>query len=112
MADFPFVEQQLAVALHHVVVVGAVAVGRDAHPLHPDFPVMDIAVGIHQRSLAQADALYFSTGQDDAGRVGVHEEVFKRSLLVLDLHGTLLPQFLFFLVHCSIVAKFPIWSSI
>ena len=82
-----------------MVVVRAEAVGRNAHALHPNLAVVNEAVGIHQRGLAQADAFYLGSRQHDACRVSIHEEILKRGLLVLYLYRTLLPDLFFCLVH-------------
>ena len=52
---------------------------------------MDVAEGIHKRSLAHAYTLNLGAGQDDACGICVDEMIVEGSFLVLYLHRTLLP---------------------
>ena len=99
LAYLALCQQQLAVALHLVVVVCPVEVGTPAHAFHPQLSIDDGTIGIHQTGLSQTDALDLRTCQHDACREGLDEEVFKLGLLVLYLYRTLLPDLFFCLVH-------------
>ena len=95
-------QEQLTVALHLVIVVRAVEVWADIHPFDPQLAVDHGAVGIHQTRLAETDALDLRPREHDTGSKGLDEEIFKRSLLILDLYWALLPQQFLFFIHYSL----------
>ena len=80
------VEQELAVATLHVVVVGALLVLGNIHVLYPYFATDDVAIGINEARFSLADALYLRTSQDNACGIFVQEQVVKLCPLVLDVY--------------------------
>lgn len=85
--DFLAVEQQFAVTVGRVVVVGAEAVFGDVHVLDPDLAVDDHAIGVGQATLALTDGLDLGTREDDTRREGLDDLIVERRLAVLDIDG-------------------------
>ena len=94
-------QQQLAVALHLVVIVRTVEIGRHRHAAHPHLAVDNQTIAVHQTGLARTDALNLRARQHNAGRQRLYEEVLKRCLLVLYIDRTLLPDLFFLLIQNS-----------
>ena len=84
-ANFLAVEQQFAIAMSRVVVVGTVTVLGDIHVLHPHLVVDDHAIGIGQAALALTDGLDLGTREHDTGGEGLEDLVIERRLAVLDI---------------------------
>ena len=84
-AYFLAVEQQLAVAMGGVVVVGAIAVLGNVHAFHPNLAVNDHAIGVGQAAFALTDGLDFGARQDDARSEGLDDLIVERRLAVLDV---------------------------
>ena len=86
-ADFLAVQQQFAVTVGRVVVVGAVAIFGDVHVLDPDFAVDDHTIGIGQAALALTDGFDFGTRQHDTRSERLDNLIVERRLAVLDIDG-------------------------
>ncbi len=98
-SDFLAVEQELAVASRGVVVVRAEAVFGDVHVLHPDFAVVDVAIGIHEAGFSGADAFHLSAGEHYAGGVSVDHKIVELGSAVLDVDACGL--YFFFCHECE-----------
>ena len=97
------VEQEFAVALGLMVVIGAIEIGGDVHSLHPYLTIVDVAEGIHQTGFAETDRFYLGACEHDTCRVSLDEEILKRGFLIADVHRTLLSYQFLFLVHLLFV---------
>ncbi len=84
-ANLLAVEQELAVAMCRVVVVGAKAVLGNIHVLDPHLAIDDHAIGIGQTTLALADGFDLGTRQDNARSESLDDLVIKGRLAVLDI---------------------------
>lgn len=84
-SDFLTVEQQFAVTVCRVVVVGAVTVLCDIHVLDPDFAVDDHAVGVGQTALALTYGFNLGTREHNARSEGLDDLIIERRLAVLDI---------------------------
>ena len=70
-------EEQLAVAASLVVAKRTIEIRRYVHALHPELPLVEVAVAVHERSLAPSDRLNLGAREHDACGVGVNEEVLE-----------------------------------
>ena len=84
-ANLLAVEQQLAIAVSRVVVVGAVGVFGDVHVLDPYLTIDNHAIGVGQAALALTDGLDFGTREDNTCCKGLDDLVIEGSLAVLDV---------------------------
>ena len=82
---FLAVEQQLAVAMCGVVVVGTVTVLGNIHVLDPNLTIDDHAIGIGQAALALTDGLDFGAREHNARSERLDNLIVERCLAVLDV---------------------------
>jgi len=82
---FLAVEQQLAVTMGGVVIVGTVTVLGNIHVFNPHLAVDDHAIGIGQSALALTDGLDLGPGQDDTRSERLDNLIVKRRTAVLDI---------------------------
>ena len=67
LANFFFVDQQLAGAQRSVVEDVAVVIGADVAVEQPEFAIFKQAIGVFEVGLAGADRFDLGAGQGDAG---------------------------------------------
>ncbi len=79
---FLTVEQQLAVASGHMVVVRTVEIFRYVHTLDPYLSFFYQAVGVDKRCLAFAYRLYLGTREHDSRRICVGDFIIEPRLLI------------------------------
>ena len=77
LSDFTFRQQQLAVTLGFWVGVRAIEIRTDVHSFNPYFAMINVAEGINQRCLTQANGLDFRTREHDAGGISINEKILK-----------------------------------
>ena len=82
------VQQELAIAMSCVIVVGAETVLGNIHVLDPHLATRDHAIGIGEPALALTNRLDLGTGKDNARREGLNDLIIERGLAVLDVDGT------------------------
>jgi len=88
-ANFLAVQQQLAIAMSRVVIVGSITVLGDIHVLDPNLTIDHHAIGIGQAALALTNGLNLGTSEDNARGKGLDDLVVERRLAVLDIDGVI-----------------------
>lgn len=80
------VEQELAVTLWDVVVAGTPIIFGDVHTSNPQFVLLEVAVTVDQRGLAEADRFNLGTHQNNTGDILLEYLVVECSTLVADIY--------------------------
>lgn len=73
----PCVAEELAFAAFDVVVVSAQLVLGDVHAFHPQFPVVEVAIGVDKAGFTCADRLDFRSREHDSGGIFFQEFIIE-----------------------------------
>ena len=80
------IEQEFAVTLGDMVVAGTPRILGDIHASYPQLTLLEVAVAIDHRGLAQADRFYLGTHQNNACDILLEYLVVESRSLVADIY--------------------------